>query len=144
MCSSNLHKHFWTEHCCCPDLHGFAYNLFLTPLTILYQQIWLDQILLLAPSFSQMMILNQRYVSHAYGECFPFPTNYTPLPSSWTNLVVLWSLVFGKSGKLRLVACLHLLATSSWSYLMYGVSQFHWFSHTMILWGQMDAMGFLL
>jgi hypothetical protein len=27
---------------------------------------------------------------------------------------------------------------------MYGVAQFHWFSHTMILWGQMDAMGFLL
>jgi hypothetical protein len=26
ICSSNLHKHFWTEHCCCPDLHGSAYK----------------------------------------------------------------------------------------------------------------------
>jgi hypothetical protein len=34
--------------------------------------------------------------------------------------------------------------TNSGSYLMYGVTQFCWSPHTMILWCQMDAMRFLL
>jgi hypothetical protein len=83
----------------------------------------------------------EAYISLAYGEFFPSPSKYTPILSSWTNLVVLWSLVFGKSGNLPLVACLHLLPASSWSYLMYEVAQFRWCLHTMILWGQNGCHG---
>jgi hypothetical protein len=33
--------------------------------------------------------ISEAYISLAYGEFFPFPSKYTPLLSSWTNLVVL-------------------------------------------------------
>jgi hypothetical protein len=53
-----------------------------------------------------------------------------------------WS--FGNRINLHLVACLHLLAASSWSYLVCRVAQFRWISCTMVLGGQMAATGFLL